>query len=58
MPELKYRGMSYEQASREGERLLQEALKTGRWFDLPELLMQLRAIMQPVADKQAKLKLG
>lgn len=55
---LNYRGMSYEAASREATRLMKEAIETGRWFHLPECLMQLRAIMQPVSDKQTKLKLG
>jgi len=50
-----YRGLSYEGASKEATKLLREALESGQWFHLPECLMQLRAIMQPVSDKQAKL---
>lgn len=50
-----YSGMSHEAASREAIRLLKEAIETGRWFHLPESLIQLRAIMQPASDKQAKL---
>lgn len=53
-----YQGMSYEAASAEAGKLLREAIDTGHWFHLPECLMQLRAIMQPVSDKQAKLELG
>jgi hypothetical protein len=55
---LEYSGMSYQQASREGERLLHEAIKTGRWFELPERLSELRAIMHRADSKQEKLKLG
>lgn len=40
-----YRGMSYQNASREGSRLIEEATETGRWFALPEKLKQLREIM-------------
>lgn len=37
--------MSYEAASKEGDRLIREAVKTGRWHHLPELLKHLREIM-------------
>ena len=40
-----YRGMSYSSASKEGARLLAEALEFGKWFALPEKLKQLRDIM-------------
>jgi len=40
-----YRGMNYEQASREGLRLIQQSGKTGDWRKLPERLDALRCIM-------------
>jgi hypothetical protein len=40
-----YLGMSYESASREAARLVEEAHKTGKWFGLVEKLAQLRDIM-------------
>lgn len=44
--------MSYEAASKEGVRLLKEAVRTGKWFGLPEKLAALRAIMwQRMAEK-------
>jgi hypothetical protein len=47
-----YRGMSYEAASAEGMRLMKEAVRTGKWFGLPEKLAALRAIMwQRIAEK-------
>jgi hypothetical protein len=47
-----YRGMSYDKASEEGLRLLKEAVRTGKWFGLPEKLAALRAVMwQRIAEK-------
>jgi hypothetical protein len=43
---LNLRGMSYEQASRKGAELVAMAQKTGRWFDLPEQLAELRLQMK------------
>lgn len=40
-----YMGMSYEMASREGLKLIQEAASSGRWFSLPEKLTCLREAM-------------
>lgn len=40
-----YRGFSYSQASREASRLLDVAVRSGRWIDLPEKLVVLREIM-------------
>lgn len=40
-----YQGMSYEQASREGSRLIAEAYAIQHWFHLPERLSCLRGIM-------------
>lgn len=40
-----YLGMSYEQASREGERLVKLAAKTGNWFSIIGRLAALREIM-------------
>lgn len=42
----KYRGMSYEQSSREAKRLLEEATKLSHWADLPEKLTALRQNMR------------
>ena len=53
-----YRNLSFDDAQAEALRLLKESIETGRWFHLPETLMQLRMIMQPVSDKQGRLKLG
>lgn len=53
-----YAGLSYQEASLEGERLLREAIRTGRWFELPERLSDLRAIMHRSDSKQEKLKFG
>ena len=41
---LEYSGMTYEQASREIERLLQKALKNGQRFAIIEKLYELRGI--------------
>jgi hypothetical protein len=38
--------MSYEQASREGERLVKRAAETGNWFAIIDRLATLREIMQ------------
>ncbi len=44
--------MSYDEASKEGTRLLKEAVRTGKWFGLPEKLAALRAVMwQRLAEK-------
>jgi hypothetical protein len=56
MARAEYRGFSYQQASREAEKLLSEAIKTGRWFDLPERLIELRAIMNRTDAKQERMK--
>jgi hypothetical protein len=53
-----YAGFSYQQASAEADKLLRDALKNGRWFDLPERLSDLRAIMHRSDSKQEKMKLG
>lgn len=47
-----YRGMSYEQASKEGLRLVQKAAETGNWFEIIEPLQDLRSIMEWAAPKQ------
>ncbi len=41
-----YQGMNYEQASREGLRILKRATDTGNWHELPERLAALRSIMK------------
>lgn len=47
MPSIeKYKGMSYEQASREGARLVKQADRTGDWFSLIEPLLELRSVMR------------
>jgi len=43
-----YQGLSYEQASREGARLIAQAQMMGYWVDLPERLDCLRRIMEQV----------
>jgi hypothetical protein len=40
-----YRGMSYQEASREASRLIENAHRRGRWHDLPEKLSALRGVM-------------
>lgn len=40
-----YQGMSYQQASKEGSRLVAEAYAIGHWFHLPERLSVLRGIV-------------
>lgn len=46
-PFIEYTGMSYEQASREAQRLMQSSVKVGRLFDdLPERLAALRERMR------------
>jgi hypothetical protein len=40
-----YRGLSYEQASREGLRLVRQAAETGAWHKILEPLTALREIM-------------
>lgn len=42
---VEYRGMSYEQASREGLRLVQKAANDGNWFVILDRLQRLKAIM-------------
>ncbi len=41
-----YRGMSYEQASREGAKLVSVAHESGNWWAVIEPLTALREIMQ------------
>lgn len=51
--EERYRGMSYEQASREGLRLIQGAAQSASWLTLPEKLIALRSIMLREAQKKS-----
>jgi hypothetical protein len=44
-------------AEQEAERVMREALTTGRWFHLPERLAQLRRIAQGDSTHQGKLAL-
>jgi len=44
-----YQGLSYEQASREGSRLIAQAQMIGYWVDLPERLECLRRIMEQLS---------
>lgn len=44
-----YLGMSYEQASREGLRLIENAAKTGNWHEALDKLIELRQIMRMTA---------
>ncbi len=46
-------GMSYEQASREGERLLKQALETGNWHRIVDDLVQLRELMKTLGANPA-----
>lgn len=48
-----YRGMSYEQASREGARLVAKAHETGNWWAIIEPLTELRLIMKRLSRPQA-----
>lgn len=41
----KFQGMSYEQASREGERLIKEAAATGHWHSIVDDLVDLKRLM-------------
>lgn len=41
-----YQGMSYEQASREGARLVAQANFTGNWHSIVDKLTHLRALMR------------
>lgn len=41
-----YKGMSYEQASREGARLIKQSHETGNWFCIVERLACLKEIME------------
>lgn len=42
----RYKGMSYEAASREAASLIARANETGAWFEMVDRLIVLRAIMQ------------
>lgn len=45
-PRDEFRGLSYEAASRKAFELITRAYKTGHWWkDLPEVLIELRAVM-------------
>lgn len=55
MPRSEYAGFSTQQAARKADDLMREALETGRWFDLPERLSELRAIMQRGDERQRSL---
>lgn len=46
MTDIRYAGMGYEAASREADRLIKAAAKTGSWWDLPEKLATLRDCMK------------
>lgn len=48
-----YRGMSYEAAHKEAQRLMREALKAGRWHHLPEKLKALREIMMQHVERKS-----
>ena len=56
MSDERYMGMSYEQASREGARLIEYAAQSGEWFALPEKLAELRAIMRQRPSDFGSLK--
>jgi len=43
---LRYRGLSREDASREGARLVAEAHRTGNWHAIVDQLFALRSLMQ------------
>jgi hypothetical protein len=43
---IEYAGMSYEQASREGARLIAKAHENENWFAIIDRLVELRAIMK------------
>ncbi|MDW9772727.1 hypothetical protein GOA89_13145 [Sinorhizobium meliloti] len=45
----KLRGMSYEQASREGERLIAKVHKEGNWHAIVDDLVYLRDLMKILA---------
>ena len=45
-----YMGMGYEQASREGARLIERAHRTGEWHSIVEKLLQLRTIMHRLRE--------
>ena len=44
-----YQGLSYEQASQEGARLIAQAQLMGYWIHLPERLECLRRIMEQLS---------
>ena len=41
----KYKGMSYEQASREGQKLVIEAAHSGNWHSIVDDLVELKRLM-------------
>ena len=43
---IEWRGMSYGSASKRALALVARAAATGSWFDIPEKLIELRAVMQ------------
>lgn len=45
-------GMSYEQASREGERLIKEAASTGHWHSIVDDLVELKRLMLVFRGRQ------
>jgi hypothetical protein len=49
---LHYYGLTYEELSREGARLVKQARDTGNWFSLPEALSQLRMLMNESNQRQ------
>ena len=49
------RGMSYEQASRDGHRLCAEAAETGYWFPLPRILDALKRQMHMDDQRHRRL---
>jgi hypothetical protein len=50
-----YQGLTAAQAEAEARKLLRAALDTGRWFDLPDRLSLLRAIIQQPSDRQSRM---
>jgi hypothetical protein len=53
-----YAGFDYQSASQEAVKLLKAAIESGRWFDLPERLADLRSIMNRSDAKQERMKFG
>lgn len=41
-----YKGLGYDDASREAQRLIREAALSGRWLSLPDRLKHLREILK------------